>query len=80
MAKLLKEAKRVRQVLSANTDHKAQIENLFEEKDFKSKVTRAELSEMCKDLFEDIHKPVEMALNAASMSLVCLTNLLLGVR
>lgn len=69
MAKLLKEARRVRQVLSANTDHRAQVENLFEEHDFAVHVTRAELEEMCKDLFEHVDKPIKMALNAAAMTM-----------
>jgi len=70
MAKLLKEARRVRQVLSANSDHKAQIENVFEEKDFKIKVTRAELEKMCEDLFTRVEKPIKMALDAAAMTAV----------
>jgi len=67
MAKLLKEARRVRQVLSANTEAKAQIENLFEEKDFSMKVTRTEFETMCADLFQAVEKPVNMAISAASM-------------
>merc|ERR1712042_245307 len=67
MAKLLKEAKRARQILSANTEAKAQIENLFEEKDFKMKVTRTEFEEMCADLFEAVDKPINMALGASSI-------------
>lgn len=70
MAKLLKEARRVRQVLSANTDHKAQIENVFEEKDFRMKVTRAELEEICADLFSRVEKPIKMALDCAAMKMV----------
>ena len=70
MAKLLKEARRVRQVLSANTDHMAQIEGLFEEKDFRLKVLRSELEEMCKDLFDRVDQPIKMALDAAAMTMV----------
>lgn len=72
MAKLLKEARRVRQVLSANSDHKAQVENVFMEKDFKLKVTRAELEKMCNDLFERVAKPIKMALDASAMTMVSL--------
>ena len=70
MAKMLKEARRVRQVLSANTDHRAQIENVFMEKDFKLKITRVEFEEMCKDLFERVANPVKMALDASAVPLV----------
>jgi len=77
MAKLLKEARRVRQVLSANTDHMAQIEGLFEEKDFRVKVTRSELEEMCKDLFDRVEKPIKMALDAAAMTMDDIDTLML---
>jgi len=68
MAKLLKEARRVRQILSPNADTLAQIENLFEEKDFKMKVTRTDFETLCADLFESVHKPIKMAFDAASMT------------
>lgn len=74
MAKLLKEARRVRQVLSANTDHKAQIENVFEEKDFRMKVSRAELEEICADLYNRVEKPIKMALDGAAMKMVSNTS------
>jgi len=68
MAKLLKEARRLRQVLSPNTDHVAQVENLFEEKDFKMKVSRSKLEELCADLFERVSNPIKMAFDASSMT------------
>jgi len=67
MAKLLKEARRIRQILSPNTETKAQIENLFEEKDFSMKVTRNDFEVMCADLFEAVDKPINMALSASSI-------------
>jgi len=67
MAKLLKEARRVRQILSPNTETKAQIENLFEEKDFSMKVTRTDFEKMCDDLFQAVEKPINMALAASSI-------------
>lgn len=69
MMKLLKEAARVKKILSANTDTFAQVENLFEGQDFKGKVTRDNFEEMCKDLFERVALPVETALRAAAMTL-----------
>ncbi|XP_002162294.2 hypoxia up-regulated protein 1 isoform X1 [Hydra vulgaris] len=69
MIKLLNEAKRVRQVLSANVDHMAQVENLFEEKNFRVKVTRDELQELCKDMFDTIQNPIKMALDASSIKM-----------
>ena len=39
MEKLLREAERVKIVLSANTEHYAQIESLLDDKDFKQLVS-----------------------------------------
>ncbi|XP_055963542.1 hypoxia up-regulated protein 1 isoform X2 [Sorex fumeus] len=69
MAKLLREANRVKTVLSANADHMAQIEGLMDDVDFKAKVTRAELEELCADLFERVPGPVQQALQSAEMNL-----------
>lgn len=38
MSKLFKEAGRVKNILSANSDHFAQVENLLDEQDFRLKV------------------------------------------
>ncbi|TKS83822.1 Hypoxia up-regulated protein 1 [Collichthys lucidus] len=69
MAKLLKEAQRLKTVLSANMEFMAQVEGLMDDIDFKSKVTRAEFEELCADLFERVPRPVQEALTAAEMKL-----------
>ncbi|XP_062053157.1 hypoxia up-regulated protein 1 isoform X4 [Lepus europaeus] len=69
MAKLLREANRLKTVLSANADHMAQIEGLMDDVDFKAKVTRVEFEELCADLFERVPGPVQQALQSAEMSL-----------
>ncbi|XP_070808481.1 hypoxia up-regulated protein 1 [Pituophis catenifer annectens] len=69
MAKLLKEANRVKTVLSANVDHMAQIEGLLDDIDFKAKVSRQEFENLCSDLFERVAGPVRQALSSAEMSL-----------
>ena len=46
MAKLLKEADRVKTVLSANTEFYAHINNVLEDIDFKLLVTRQKLMEL----------------------------------
>ncbi|XP_049634115.1 hypoxia up-regulated protein 1 isoform X3 [Suncus etruscus] len=69
MAKLLREANRVKTVLSANADHMAQIEGLMDDVDFKAKVTRTEFEELCADLFERVPAPVHQALQSAEMNL-----------
>uniref|UniRef100_A0A9L0J120 Hypoxia up-regulated protein 1 n=1 Tax=Equus asinus TaxID=9793 RepID=A0A9L0J120_EQUAS len=69
MAKLLREANRLKTVLSANADHMAQIEGLMDDVDFKAKVTRLEFEELCADLFERVPGPVQQALQSAQMNL-----------
>lgn len=65
MAKLFKEAGRVKNVLSANADHYAQVEGLLDEKDFRLQVTREKLEELCADLFERVAKPIQTALETS---------------
>lgn len=69
MAKLAKEAERVKQVLSANKDTFAQIENVHEEQNFRAKVTREELEEMIKDLEPRFSKPITDALAMAELTI-----------
>ncbi|KAM7374913.1 hypothetical protein PAMP_007547 [Pampus punctatissimus] len=69
MAKLLKEAQRLKTVLSANVDFMAQVEGLMDDIDFKAKVTRAEFEELCADLFGRVPRPVQDALTSAEMKL-----------
>lgn len=69
MAKLFKEAGRVKQVLSANADHFAQIEGLLEEIDYKHQVTRQTFENLCTDLFDRVTKPLDDALKASGLTL-----------
>ncbi|KAF9344770.1 hypothetical protein BGX26_003933 [Mortierella sp. AD094] len=83
MAKLMKEANRVKQILSANTETLASVENLMEEIDFKVKVTRTELEELSKDLFARVRGPIDAALKESNMKLSDIQSLVLvggGVR
>lgn len=68
IVKLYKEAERVKNVLSANTDHWAQVESLMDDVDFKTQVTRAEFEKMCEDLFERVAKPIKDALITSEIS------------
>lgn len=67
MAKLFKEAGRVKNVLSANTDHFAQIEGLIDEVDFRLQVTREKLEQLCIDLFERVANPIKIALKTSGI-------------
>ncbi|KAG0057180.1 hypothetical protein BGZ83_001123 [Gryganskiella cystojenkinii] len=83
MAKLMKEANRVKQILSANTDTMASVENLMEDIDFKVKVTRAELETLAKDILIRVRGPIDAALSEAKMTLNDIQSLVLvggGVR
>lgn len=69
MAKLFKEAGRLKNVLSANTEHYAQIEGLLDEQDFRVSVTRDQFEELCKDLFERVTAPLDRALASSGLSI-----------
>eukprot|EP00123_Amoebidium_parasiticum_P009755 comp19689_c0_seq2/m.23382 comp19689_c0_seq2/g.23382 ORF comp19689_c0_seq2/g.23382 comp19689_c0_seq2/m.23382 type:complete len:917 (-) comp19689_c0_seq2:482-3232(-) len=70
MAKILKEAQRVKEVLSANTETFAQIEGVLPDVDFtRTRVTRAEFEAMCADLFDRAAQPLTDALAAAGMTI-----------
>ncbi|CAI5455631.1 unnamed protein product [Caenorhabditis angaria] len=69
IGKLHKEAERVKQVLSANKDTFAQVESLFEEQNFRVKVTRDELEALIVDLEPRILAPILDALAMSTLSL-----------
>ncbi|CAG9820162.1 unnamed protein product [Phaedon cochleariae] len=69
MAKLFKEAGRLKTVLSANAEHFAQVENLLDEQDFKVPIKREEMENLCQDLFERVKNPVEQALKTAHLTI-----------
>lgn len=69
MAKLFKEAGRLKQILSANAEHVAQVEGLLDEQDFRLHVTREELEEMMKDLLPRVEGPVKQALKSAGLTM-----------
>ncbi|KAH7732346.1 hypoxia up-regulated protein 1 precursor [Aphelenchoides avenae] len=85
MAKMNKEAERVKQVRLARyrrpkslvfigpfcviVDHFAQVESVFEDKDFKSKLSREQLEAMMKDLEPRFVQPIVDALRMAEMSI-----------
>lgn len=83
MARLLKEANRCKTILSANQLVGSSIESLLEGYDFKTVVKRETLEELCKDLFEQTTKPIELVLANANMTMEDIKSLVLfggGVR
>jgi hypoxia up-regulated 1 len=77
MAKLWKEAQRVKAILSANTEATAQVESLAWDIDFKHKITRAQFEEVCKDLKGHFATPVEDALKNAGLTMDNITSVIL---
>lgn len=70
MAKLWKEAGRVRHILSANTEAYASIEALVDDIDFRSnKVLRSTFEELIDETKERIVNPIRHALNVAGVEL-----------
>jgi len=77
MAKLLKEAKRVKKVLSANADHMAQIEGLIDEENFRAKVTREDFEKICSDLWERVSKPMQDAVEVSEIPIESINQIIL---
>ncbi|KAJ6463417.1 Hsp70 protein-domain-containing protein [Mycena sanguinolenta] len=77
MAKLWKEAGRVKAILSANTDATATVESLAWDIDFKTKVSRAEFETACEDLKARFAQPIEDALQNANLTLDNVTSVIL---
>nr|ATU82895.1 secreted HSP70-like protein [Pristhesancus plagipennis] len=77
LAKLFNEAGRVKNVLSANIDHYAQVEGLIDEVDFKLQVTREEFENLCSDLFDRVKNPVEQALKTSGLSIESINQVIL---
>ncbi|KAL5499635.1 hypothetical protein EMCRGX_G011087 [Ephydatia muelleri] len=69
MTKLLQEAKRLKLILSVNTDFISQVEGVQDEVDFKATIARAKFEELCEDLFDRVTFPVEQALKSADMTM-----------
>ncbi|KDQ16953.1 hypothetical protein BOTBODRAFT_156336 [Botryobasidium botryosum FD-172 SS1] len=69
MAKLWKEAGRVKAILSANADSNVAVESLYQDIDFKSKVSRQTFEKACADLKPRFTAPITDALTSAGLTL-----------
>jgi hypoxia up-regulated 1 len=67
-AKLFKEAERIRQVLSANTETSAFFEGFYEDVDLRYKLSRATLEKMSATYAARIDVPIQAALKAAGLT------------
>ncbi|KAL2109064.1 hypothetical protein VUR80DRAFT_3010 [Thermomyces stellatus] len=77
-AKLFAQAEKVRHVLSANSDTQTSIESLYEDVDFKYKLTRADFEAMAASHAERIEAVVKDALNLAGLQVSDLTSAILN--
>ncbi|KAK4698666.1 hypoxia up-regulated 1, partial [Phenoliferia sp. Uapishka_3] len=77
MAKLLKEAARVKQVLSANSESSARIEGLVDDIDLRSVVTREALESRSASLIPKFTGPIFDALSAANLTMVDVESVIL---
>ncbi|KAI0392502.1 actin-like ATPase domain-containing protein [Xylariaceae sp. FL0594] len=77
MAKLLKEAERIRHILSANVDTAASFEELYQDVDFRYKVTRAEFEQMAEMYAQRVDAAVQKALGVAELDIKELDSIIL---
>lgn len=77
MAKLLKDAERIRHVLSAIQDAQGSFEGLYEDIDFKYKITRAEFETMAEAHAERVQAAVQKALNSADLDISQIDSIIL---
>ncbi|KAF2492366.1 actin-like ATPase domain-containing protein [Lophium mytilinum] len=76
-SKLLKEAEKVRQVLSANSNTGASFEGLYEDVDFKYKIARTKFEELTTDFASRVDGPITQALAAAGLTVSELDSVIL---
>ncbi|MBW0474568.1 hypothetical protein O181_014283 [Austropuccinia psidii MF-1] len=77
MVKLLKEANRLKHVLSANVDSQSRIEGLADDHDFKSSLTRQAFEDAFVDDIPKFTQPILDALNSAKLTLADLKSVIL---
>ncbi|WOG91848.1 hypothetical protein DCAR_0311103 [Daucus carota subsp. sativus] len=67
MAKLKKQVKRTKEILSANTMAPISVESIYEDRDFKSSITREKFEELCEDLWERSLVPLKEVLKHSGL-------------
>ncbi|KAI8630995.1 actin-like ATPase domain-containing protein [Xylariaceae sp. FL1651] len=77
VAKLLKEAERLRHVLSANVDTATSFEGLYEDIDFRYKISRADFEKMTESHAERVSVAIQKALDVAELDIKQLDSIIL---
>ncbi|KAL1194655.1 Heat shock 70 kDa protein 17 [Cardamine amara subsp. amara] len=69
MAKLKKQVKRTKEILSANTAAPISVESLHDDRDFRSTISREKFEELCKDLWERSLTPLKDVLKHSGLKM-----------
>ncbi|KAI1083769.1 stress protein ORP150 [Whalleya microplaca] len=77
MAKLTKDAEKARHVLSANSDTGASFEGLYDDIDFKYKISRADFEKMAEAHAERVGVTIQKALDTAQLDIKQLDSIIL---
>ncbi|KXJ97187.1 Hsp70 protein-domain-containing protein [Microdochium bolleyi] len=77
MAKLVKDAEKVRHVLSANTETQTSFEGLFQDIDFKYKISRAEFETLAEAYAARVETVITTALETAGLDISQLDSIIL---
>lgn len=67
MAKLKKQVKRTKEILSANTVAPISVESIYDDRDFRSTISREKFEELCEDLWEKSLIPVKEVLKHSGL-------------
>ncbi|XP_044499964.1 heat shock 70 kDa protein 17-like [Mangifera indica] len=67
MAKLKKQVKRTKEILSANTAAPISVESLYDDQDFRSTITREKFEELCQDIWEKSLIPIKEVLKHSGL-------------
>ncbi|PIN20377.1 Molecular chaperones GRP170/SIL1, HSP70 superfamily [Handroanthus impetiginosus] len=68
MAKLKKQVKRTKEILSANMMAPISVESLYDDRDFRSTITREKFEELCEDLWEKALVPIKEVLKHSGLN------------
>ncbi|KAJ4770371.1 heat shock protein 70 [Rhynchospora pubera] len=67
MAKLKKQVKRTKEILSANTAAPISVESLYDDLDFRSTITREKFEELCGDFWDKALVPLEEVIKSSNL-------------
>ncbi|KAL2248502.1 UNVERIFIED_CONTAM: Heat shock protein 17 [Sesamum indicum] len=67
MAKLKKQVKRTKEILSANMMAPISVESLYDDRDFRSTITREKFEELCEDIWEKALVPLKEVLKHSGL-------------